>query len=140
MKELNATVLVLIPKSLGADSLNLFRPINLCKSFYKIIPKVLTSRILKVLPLVISSQQTGFVLGRKILDSIMMVHKVIHSLEARNREGFLLKMDPSKAYDRVDWGFLKLFFGPLVLMTRYAKLSFNWFLLLPLLLWSMVLP
>ena len=36
----------------------------------------------------------------------MMVHEVIHSLEAGKREGLLLKLDLSKAYDRVDWAFL----------------------------------
>ena len=35
-----------------------------------------------------------------------MIHKVIHSLEAGKKEGFLLKLDLSKAYNRVDWNFL----------------------------------
>ena len=109
LKELNATLLVLISKTPGVDSLNLFRPISLCNSFYKIILKVLITRLLKVLPLIISPQQSSFVPGRQILDSIMMVHEVIHSLEVGKREGFLLKLDLSKAYDRVDWGFLKAF-------------------------------
>ena len=47
-----------------------------------------------------------FVLGRQILDSIMMVHVVIHSMEAEKREDMLLKLDLSKAYDQVDWSFL----------------------------------
>ena len=37
----------------------------------------------------------------------MMVHEVIHSLEVGKREGFLLKLDLSKAYDGVDWEFQK---------------------------------
>ncbi len=106
LKELNATFLVLISKILGADSLDKFRPISLCNSFYKIIAKVLTSRLLRVLPLIISPQQTNFVPGRQILDSIVSVHEVIHSLEVGKKEGFLLKLDLSKAYDRVDWKFL----------------------------------
>ena len=35
-----------------------------------------------------------------------MVHEVIHSLKAGKREGLLLKLDISKAYDQVDWTFL----------------------------------
>lgn len=38
----------------------------------------------------------------------MMVHEFIHSLEANKNEGMFLKMDLSKAYDRVDWSFLGL--------------------------------
>ena len=54
LKEINSTFLVLIPKSLGVDSLEKFRPISLCNSLYKIFSKVLTSRLLKILPLIIS--------------------------------------------------------------------------------------
>ena len=56
LKELNSTFLVLIPKVPGADSMDQFRLISLCSSFYKIILKVLTSKILNVLPLIISQQ------------------------------------------------------------------------------------
>ena len=103
LKEINSSFLILIPKKPGADSLDLFRPISLCNSLYKILSKVLTFGLLNILPLIISKQQTGFVPGRQILDSIMMVHEVIHSLEVGKREGMLLKLDLSKAYDRVDW-------------------------------------
>ncbi len=98
--------MVLIPKSPGADSLDNFRPISLCNSLYKIISKVLTLRMLKILPMIISQHQSGFVPGRQILDSVQMVHEVIHSLEASKWEGMFLKLDLSKAYDRVDWSLL----------------------------------
>lgn len=64
LKEINSTFLVLIPKVLGDDTLDKFRPISLCNSFYKIISKVFTSRLLKLLPLTIVQQQSGFVLSR----------------------------------------------------------------------------
>jgi len=50
LKEINSTFLVLIPKVPGADTVDKFRPISLCNS-YKIISKVLTLRLLKLLPL-----------------------------------------------------------------------------------------
>ena len=44
--------------------------------------------------------------GRQILDSIIYVHESIHSLVMSKKEGFLLKLDLSKVYDRIDWNFL----------------------------------
>ena len=67
LKELNATFLILILKISGANSMDKFKPISLCKSFYKMISKVLTTRLLSILHLIISPQQTGFVLGGKFL-------------------------------------------------------------------------
>ena len=139
LKEINSTFLVLIPKKPGEDSMDLFRPISLCNSLYKIISKFLTSRLLKILPIIISKWQTDFFPGRQILDSIMMVHEVIHSLEASKREGMFLKLDLSKAYDWVDWDFLEKSFMPLGLIIKYPRLSLSLLILLLWPFWSMVL-
>ena len=64
LKDLNATFMVLISKTLRADLMDKFRPINLCNYFYKISSKVLTTKILNVLPFIISPKKIGFVLGR----------------------------------------------------------------------------
>lgn len=100
---MNATFLVLIPKFLGVDSMDHFKPISLCNYFYKIIYKLLDNKIIKILPLIIASLQSSFFLRRQILDSIITIHEIIiHSLKEGKREGFLLRLDLSKAYDWVD--------------------------------------
>lgn len=83
-----------------------FHPISLCNFVYKIIPKVLTTRLLGILLLLISPQQNGFVPGRQILDSIITIHENIHLLNVSKSQEFLLKHDIAKSYDRADWGFL----------------------------------
>lgn len=107
LKEINSTFHCLIPKKVGADSPDQFRPISLCNSFYKIMYKILTSRLLMVLPSLIAKEQNGFVPGRQILNSVIDVHDYIHSLSCSNNQGFIMKVDIAKAYDRVEWDFLE---------------------------------
>ena len=53
LKELNATFMVIILKIPRADFMDKFKPISLCNSFYKIIFKVLSTKIFSVLPSII---------------------------------------------------------------------------------------
>jgi len=82
LRALNATFLTLIPKEEGVDSPDRFRPISLCNVIYRIISKVLTNRIKTILPLLISSNQLGYVEGRQILDIIILSHELIHSVKS----------------------------------------------------------
>ena len=103
----NATFLTLIPKEIGSEDPGKFRPIALCNVIYKIITKVIANRLRPLLPILISPEQAGFVEGRQILDGIILVHEVIHSLKQDKTPGMLLKLDLSKAYDKLNWDFLK---------------------------------
>ena len=78
LEEIKTTFLFLIPKKIGVDSPEQFGPINLCNLIYKIISKVLTLILLRNLPNLIFEQQNGFILGRKILNSIIFVPKNVH--------------------------------------------------------------
>lgn len=56
-----------------------FRSISLCNSFYKIISKVVTWRLLRILPLIISPQQSGFVTDDKSLTlSLLSMKEFTH--------------------------------------------------------------
>ena len=41
------------------------------------------------------------------MDGIILVHETIHSLKATKSPGMLLKLDLSKAYDKLNWHFLE---------------------------------
>lgn len=85
----------------------MFRPISLYNVILKIIMKVLANRFKPLLSRLISLNQTSFMEGRKILYGIILTNEIIHSLKQTRTQGMLLKVDLAKAYDKVNWRFLK---------------------------------
>jgi hypothetical protein len=106
LTRLNFALLTLIPKEMGARSMKKFRPISLCNYSFKIFSKVLTIRLGKVADRLISTQQTAFIGGRYILESVLVAHEIVHSIHRNKVPGVILKLDYEKAYDRVDLDFL----------------------------------
>ncbi|GAU23341.1 hypothetical protein TSUD_237950 [Trifolium subterraneum] len=107
---LNETNICLIPKCDNPTSMKDLRPISLCNVLYKMISKVLANRLKCCLDKCVSQEQSTFVEGRSILDNALIATEVIHALKRKTqgRRGELaLKIDISKTYDKVDWGFLR---------------------------------
>lgn len=106
----NETHVRLIPKTTSARAVADYRPIALCNTHYKIIAKILTRRLKPLLPTLISKTQSAFVAGRAIGDNVLITHEKLHFLrtsEAKKRCAMAVKTDMSKAYDRIEWNFLK---------------------------------
>lgn len=108
--DLNSTNIALIPKGDNQVSMKDWRPIALCNVLYKVVAKVLANRLKEVLDKCISDNQLAFVPGRSILDNAMAAIEIVHFMKSKTRgkQGEVaLKLDISKAYDRLDWDYLR---------------------------------
>ncbi|GAA0149140.1 hypothetical protein LIER_36872 [Lithospermum erythrorhizon] len=99
-----STILALIPKCEGPKSWKEYRPISLCNFFNKIILKILSSRLSKILLTLISPSHGGFVKGRQIQDNSMLAHELAHHIDRKIKKGnVIMKLDMTKAFDKVSW-------------------------------------
>lgn len=73
---LQGTNIALIPKKQNPVAMTDIRPISLCNVIYKVISKVLTNRLKKVIDSIISDSQSAFIPGRLITDNIMIALKL----------------------------------------------------------------
>lgn len=100
LESINNTFITLIPKIKTPFKIGDFKPISLCNVIYKIIAKVLASRLKLILHDIISYTQSAFIHGKLITDNILIAYKTLHSLNSRskrNQRYMALKLDMSKA-------------------------------------------
>ncbi|CAM8931867.1 unnamed protein product [Rhodiola kirilowii] len=108
----NDTLIVLIPKQKNkVEKMEELRPISLTTVASKVIAKAIVNRLQLVLPEVISAEQSAFLKGHLITDNFIIAHECAHFIKNVTRGKKIvgsLKLDMSKAYDRMEWDFLEL--------------------------------
>jgi len=100
-------IILLYKKGDTRDPRN-YRPITLLQSDYKILAKILTNRLKKVIGHIISKDQLGFVPKRLIGEATHLLQLTRAYLEETGEPGLMLALDWEKAFDRVNWGFYHL--------------------------------
>ena len=87
------------------EGLDDYRPIILLNTELKILVRVLANRLQLVISDLIGPEQTFDVKGRSIQDNLLLICEVLEGIED-GTEDALIRLDQSKAFDRVDHQFL----------------------------------
>ncbi|CAH9133061.1 unnamed protein product [Cuscuta epithymum] len=108
LKQINHTVIALIPKTDHSPKVSDYRPISCTNVLYKIITKILAARLSQCLPDLIDLAQGAFVDGRLMFDNIFLAQELVRGyMRKRISPRCMIKVDLRKAYDTISWNFLE---------------------------------
>ena len=94
-----------------------WRPISLLNVDYKLAARAIAGRLLKIIHIVVADDQTCGVPGRFIGENVAFLRDVVDFTTLSNSPAALLSLDQEKAFDRVEWSFMRrtlltMGFGP----------------------------
>ncbi|KAL0439658.1 UNVERIFIED_CONTAM: LINE-1 reverse transcriptase [Sesamum latifolium] len=126
LKQINCTLLSLIPKVASPNVVGDFSPIACCNVIYKVITKIIVQRMQLVMSKIVSPSQMAFVPGRRISSNILLAQELFSGYNQRDLPPrCALKVDLRKAYDTIEWDFviasLTLFGFPSTLVAWVEK-------------------
>ena len=109
LTKMNFTHILLISKKKDPQAMTDYRPISLSNVVSRMVSKVLANKVKGILPNIISDAQSAFIPDRLIADNTAVAYKMLHRLRNKRQEKvdhMVIKLDISKAYNRVEWEFL----------------------------------
>ena len=100
--QVNHTSICLIPKMTVLVTIEDFRPIALCTVLYRILSKLLANRLKSMLPKLVDINQSAFIHGWRIADSILLAHELCHNLHSsQGRACMCIKLDLQNTLDQI---------------------------------------
>ncbi|XP_060182487.1 uncharacterized protein LOC132612182 [Lycium barbarum] len=109
LRSINCTTITLVPKVTTPNFVKEFRPIACCSTIYKLIAKIMTTKLKTVVDYLVGPSQSAFIEGRNILDNVVVAHELVKGYGQKHvSPRCFMKIDIRKAYDSVEWGFLKM--------------------------------
>ena len=99
----NKTMFIMLAKSKNAKLPSDFRPIASVRILYKVFTYMVLARVEPVLEASQLEEQHGFRCGRRLEEHLVSANLVIDKLLAVGKPVWIVSLDLSKAFDRVNW-------------------------------------
>jgi hypothetical protein len=74
---------------------------------FKFIDKAYASRLSSLAHRIIDQNQPAFIKGQAPREGVLALLEITHKLRTKKLGGLFLKLDFEKAYDRVNWDFMR---------------------------------
>lgn len=92
-------------------------PISLLSNDYKILTRILVSRLDSAVHTIIHPDQSGFISGRKLSGNLRRLFNILYSLDGPPVSEVLISLDAHKVFDRIEYEYLfsildRFGFGP----------------------------
>ncbi|XP_026459876.1 uncharacterized protein LOC113360595 [Papaver somniferum] len=97
----------IISRDLSNAIANYYRPICVSNFFFKIITKIMDTRLGTVLNKLISEEKATFMKGRNIHENLALASELINEINMERKHGNVgLKLDIAQAFVTVSWDFI----------------------------------
>lgn len=89
LSRFNYGTITLLPKGVGADKIQMYRPICLSDTIFKIFTKVVNNKTMVVGDKGVDPVQSAFIKGRFILDDVVLLHETLYDIH-KNKSSAVL--------------------------------------------------
>ncbi|XP_074291068.1 uncharacterized protein LOC141617828 [Silene latifolia] len=108
-KQANSTIISLIPKKEVPATVQDYRSISCCSTFYKSVSKIQAIRMQILMPKLIGNEQAAFIKRRSIHENIMLTQSLIKGYRRKYKTPrCFMKIDITSAFDSLQWEYLKI--------------------------------
>ena len=105
--EMKLSYITLLPKDeKNRTEVSKYRPVSLLNTDYKVISKILTARLRKIMYKLVHKDQQCAVKGRKIQNHLHNIREIITYCKVKGTPVRIVSLDQEKAFDRVSHSFL----------------------------------
>ncbi len=101
-----AVISVLLKKDKNPLKCESYRLVSLLNSCYKILTKVLATRLDLVMHKIIHTDQSGFISGTQMSGNLQRLFNVLYSPHSPVTAEVLIALDAHKAFDRTEYDYL----------------------------------